>query len=987
MRLHRLEVAAFGPYRSRQVVDFDALGADGLFLLHGDTGAGKTTLLDAVAFALFGTVPGARGQVKRLRCDLADPEEPTEVVLELTVQGQRLRIARSPEYQRPKRRGEGTTTQQAKAVLTWIGVPPAGQPAEGLTRIDEVGRTVQRLLGMSADQFFQVVLLPQGEFARFLRADTDEREKLLERLFGTKRFADVEAWFRERRAEQRRELDQQRQELREWTARFAQVAGADAPEEDVAGWVARTGERIRATVERAREDEQRARAARESADELLAERLSAAERVRRVREAHQRLAVLAEQEDERARWAEELAAARRAATVVAVAAQADRCATQLDEARLAEDHKAQALAATGFVNAEVDTAELRKLSGQLREEAGALAGLVAEAEQQARDQRDIERFAETAADARARVEVLGEKLAGIPERARDLRERLDVAIDAEAKLGEVRKREADLVAAVADAERLPAARRALADAEAAAREAIDRHQEARERFLELRRWRLDGMAAELAARLTSGSPCPVCGSSDHPAPAIAAPEAVSPEQEHAAEEAEARAERQRKVAEAARYNAETKLAALRERLRGRDGAQLGEELSALRKEIAGLDALAEQRAALAKQVQATETEQRELEGKRAAELQKATAAETQRQALTERVAERARRLDAARGEHTDVGARRAHLTGIVRALDELAEARAATASAAGQLERQRVEVGEALRRAGFETVAEMRAAARDEVTIRDLERRLAEADAAEAAARATLSEPDLSGVGPDDEVDVASAKAGAQSARERAEAAFAVLRSADAQADALGTLAERLSAATERLRPLEEEFAELDALTDVVNGRGQNARKMSLRSYVLAARLEEVALAATARLQTMSQGRYSFVHSDAAGSHGTRGGLGLDVLDDFSGTVRPAKTLSGGESFLASLALALGLADVVAAGTGGSLLDTLFVDEGFGTLDSETLDVVMNILDELRAGGRVVGLVSHVEELRQRIPTRLRVRKSRTGSSLELQMA
>src|SRR5690606_22734177 len=147
------------------------------------------------------------------------------------------------------------------------------------------------------------------------------------------------------------------------------------------------------------------------------------------------------------------------------------------------------------------------------------------------------------------------------------------------------------------------------------------------------------------------------------------------------------------------------------------------------------------------------------------------------------------------------------------------------------------------------------------------------------------------------------------------------------------------------LEPLEAEFAELDALTDVLNGRGQNAKRMSLRSYVLAARLEEVAVAATARLRVMSQGRYAFVHSDAAGARGTRGGLGLDVLDDYSGMVRSAKTLSGGETFLASLALALGLADVVSAEAGGVQLDTLFIDEGFGTLDAETLDVVMDTLD------------------------------------------
>ncbi|WP_028661584.1 AAA family ATPase, partial [Saccharomonospora saliphila] len=134
MRLHRLEVRAFGPYPGREVVDFDELGADGLFLLYGDTGAGKTTLLDAVAFALFGVVPGARGTGKqRLRCDLAAAEETTEVALELTVQGHRLRVVRSPEYQRPKRRGEGLTTQQAKASLTWLTTPPDGGPSEGVT--------------------------------------------------------------------------------------------------------------------------------------------------------------------------------------------------------------------------------------------------------------------------------------------------------------------------------------------------------------------------------------------------------------------------------------------------------------------------------------------------------------------------------------------------------------------------------------------------------------------------------------------------------------------------------------------------------------------------------------------------------------------------------------------------------------------------------------------------------------------------------------
>jgi exonuclease SbcC len=273
---------------------------------------------------------------------------------------------------------------------------------------------------------------------------------------------------------------------------------------------------------------------------------------------------------------------------------------------------------------------------------------------------------------------------------------------------------------------------------------------------------------------------------------------------------------------------------------------------------------------------------------------------------------------------------------------------------------------------------------RDEQEMGELSRRLAEAQLRAAAARRVLEEPELDGVDPDTEVHVAQAIETAAAARETAEGAVAAARAAGRRAQEIAALAGRLRAAWRAVAPLEDEFAELSALTDVVNGRGQNVRRMSLRSYVLAAKLEEVAAAATARLRRMSHGRYSFVHSDEAGPRGTRGGLGLDVLDDYSGRIRPAKTLSGGETFLASLALALGLADVVAGQTGGALLDTLFVDEGFGGLDAQTLDEVMDTLDELRAGGRVVGLVSHVEELRQRIPVRLRVRKARTGSVLEL---
>ncbi|MGC7097137.1 AAA family ATPase [Amycolatopsis lurida] len=979
MRLHRLEVAAFGPFAGREVVDFDALGADGLFLLHGDTGAGKTTLLDAVAFALFGVVPGARNEAKKLRCELAEAEQVTEVVLEVTVQGQRLRLVRSPEYDRPKRSGDGTTRQRAKCSLSWVGETPAGQPAEGLTRIDEVARTVQRLLGMSADQFFQVVLLPQGEFARFLRADTAEREQLLERLFGTKRFSDVEAWFRNLRQERMRDLEIRRQTVREWVARLSQAAGVEAPEEVSSTWAAELREKADAEVARTLSAETAARKAWDAADQRLQEGRTFVEQVRRVRVAMTNLASWKEGEAERRRWTAEIAAARRAIPVAEAVATEERLKERLTEVQQSAKQRAQTLART-----KASVPELRQEAGALREEAGALSGLVEEGEQQRRDKERLGRLAVQADQANQRAKTLGAKLATMPARSEELRSRVEAATQAAAKLDGAQARADELTRAVASANRIPAAEEAVRAATEVQAKAVDLHQEARAHLLDLRERRLSGMAAELAAKLADGDPCPVCGSAEHPTPALAEQQQVGEAEERTAAEAERAADARRQEALEARHQAETRLGALREALLGRTAEDLATELTEVRANVAELAELAEHRERLEQEQRGLAAEIERLTEQRAAAERESAKAEAEQQALAVTVAERAQRLDEARKEYEDVAARRAALLARVKAIEELAEVRAAVVVAEERLAEQCETVAEVLRRAEFKTVKKALGAVRDEADIARLDEALVEADRAAAVAQSTLTEPELAGITGDEVVDLDAAREALEQASAQVESAVAAHRAAARIAEDLAALGTRFDAALRKLVPAEEEAAELDALTDVVNGRGQNARKISLRSYVLAARLEEVALAATARLRTMSQGRYSFVHSDAAGARGTRGGLGLDVLDDFSGTVRPAKTLSGGESFLASLALALGLADVVAAQTGSALLDTLFIDEGFGTLDAETLDVVMNVLDELRAGGRVVGLVSHVEELRQRIPTRLKVRKARSGSTLAL---
>jgi len=985
VRLHRLELAAFGPYPGHEVVDFDRLGSDGLFLLHGDTGAGKTTLLDAVAFALFGAVPGMRDQAKRLRCDYAEPHVVTQVRLELSVRGHRLRLVRSPEYLREKKRGGGTTKQHAKASLTWVGTAPSGHAPDGLTRIDEVGRTVERLLGMSKDQFFQVVLLPQGEFARFLCAETAEREKLLEKLFGTQHFALVEQWFRDRRTERGRVLETGRLRCVQLVARLAQAVGEEPPADDKVdeAWLAGLVEQTATAAAESVTGEIAAAMTRERADAEMASLRELAGRVRRVATAQAELAELEEQAPQRESWRAELDAARRAAPVVVAARDLERA---LARERTASARVSSELTGLPELPELLEPPESgdepRELAGRLREEAGALAGLVAEAARQESDQDSVDELTALGARADRAVGELTERLSVLPRELERTRARLAEAARAVAELPALVSAREDLTALARDAARLPAAQRVVWRRTEQAQAATDAHQSARESTLDIREQRLAGMAAELAAGLAADAECPVCGATDHPAPARGEASQVTAADERAAVAHEQAADEARQRAARELATAQQTLAMVADRLGGRDAAELEEALAAASEAHEHAARLASEHRELSDRVESLAAESEQVLA-RARDAEKEAAGHAhERATVTARMAERATRLAAARGEHADVAMRRAHLLSTASRLDALAEAVTARDAAADRVTEQQAAMAECLVAAGFPEAETAVAAARQDHAA--LDRRLADAAAREAGLRQVLADPELSEVDPTRVVELGRAADAVTTARHEMESAVAAARLARQRAHDVEELAVRLRAAWAELAPALAEYTELSELTDVVNGRGQNARKMSLRAYVLAARLEEVAVAATARLRKMSDGRFSFVHSDAAGPRGKRGGLGVDVLDDYSGQVRSAKTLSGGETFLASLALALGLADVVAAETGGALLDTLFVDEGFGMLDADTLDEVMDTLDELRAGGRVVGLVSHVEELRQRIPTRLRVHKSRNGSRVEL---
>ncbi len=228
MRLHSLSVTAFGPFADTVEVDFDTLSDAGLFLLCGATGAGKSSVLDAVCFALYGEVPGDRSSAKRLRCDNAVPGLAPRVFLDVTLGERRFHLTRSPAWQRPKKRGSGTTPQQASVLLQEI---VDDEPRHLTSRLDEAGHLIGGLLGMNLSQFTQVVLLPQGRFQDFLRAKSDDRHKLLQKLFRTRRFDDIERWLHDRRIALRRQSDFHARRISGFVHRLDEVGGVPLADE------------------------------------------------------------------------------------------------------------------------------------------------------------------------------------------------------------------------------------------------------------------------------------------------------------------------------------------------------------------------------------------------------------------------------------------------------------------------------------------------------------------------------------------------------------------------------------------------------------------------------------------------------------------------------------------------------------------------------------------------------------------------------------
>jgi exonuclease SbcC len=1012
MRLHTLELQAIGPYATPQRIDFGALTASGLFLLEGPTGAGKTTILDAITFALYGersrddrNEDGPHAD--RLHSHFAAPGLEPSVTLEMSLRGIRYRVRRTPEYQRPKRRGAGFVTESAQVHLERL-------EAGGWTSLSsskaEAGEALRDAIGLTQAQFTQVMLLRQGEFAKFLRSSGDDRQKLLTALFGTQLYDRITDELGSRRTDATRAREGAQRQIAAAAAAAAEAAGLDEAARDEllalsrgdrAARLAEVTAQVAAASAASRTELAGAAARLARAQAAVEQTLHDAALLRRLADALARLAGHEAGRAEHDARAARLEAARRADPVRPLLDALAEAEELLAEARDAVAGRA-GLDLGGLVPAarDDDGAEADPLAGladtvaagrsasaradAAERTAAALQYLVGQEAGLAGREAELAHLNAAVALAVGRVERLEAARHELPAQIAELDERLTGArvaagglADAEIQLDAVMVR----LAAAARAEDLAGR---LGELAAAASAAVDLHQQLVDAHQQAMQERLDNMAAELACQLTADCACPVCGSTGHPAPAPMRDGAVLEQDVARAAEARDAAALAREQAQELQAELAGEIADCQATAGGDTVAELDAELAALVERVTAAQEAAQEAAVLEPVLADRQAERDQLGEELTAAVAESAAARKEAGAAQDRLDQLAAEVAAEAAGFGSVSARQEALRQAAAADRVLAQALGDLAAARTAADGARRRAARELSERGFAGIDAARAAVLAPGDLAALAGEVTTWTSELAARQAAVAADELAGL---DAVGLPAAEAAA------AAAGSALAAAQDADRDARGAsraLAEQAARLRQRLAELDREQDAADRLAaqtePVIRLAGlakgtEGQRKIALTTYVLRLWFEQVVQAANARLAAMSSGRYELRRTDEGETRRQRTGLTLAVIDRHTGAERSPKSLSGGETFYTSLALALGLADVVKAEAGGVELDTLFIDEGFGSLDPQTLDQVMTVIDDLRDRGRAVGIVSHVTDLKDRVYERLEVRRLRDGSS------
>lgn len=1020
MKLRKVTMNAFGPYADSQTIDFTSLGQRSLFLICGPTGAGKSSVLDAICYALFGQTSGADREPERMRSDHCDPSTLTEVELEFALGGRAYRVSRAPTQEKPRQRGgDGTVTVASRATLEEItGRKRAGRVlAEKTTTVTE---KIRKLLGLDVAQFRQVVMLPQGKCQELLMSKSSEREAVLEVLFSTSDYRRIEEELKRAVKDARERMEKLRDEqafiLRE--ADCEDEKQVDEKRKETEHEHVSAGKELTLVRQRhgkalealnAGDAIMRKLEERQDADAALAELVKRGKQAKANRETAERGRAAAALADVEAQVAKaeravndagkslrqtsgrlkKLVVGQRIAGEKLRAekgrqAERDELKSRIDRLRetkaKAEDlAKLEEQAAESKEKSEDTTEARRRIASDLADVTKAVNA----------DSKDSEKLAVRSADAKALL-----------KSAEELKQRLEW-------LREVEEKNKELAHARASTE---SAHEALLKAEEETRKAHQTAEAAKEQWLK-------GQASRLAESLKEGKPCPVCGSTMHPHPAEMSAQIVHDAELKSLEEGVLVAQRDEKIAanrEKETSNAQVALQSdlkrLEMNLKDHKEATVASAEADLAKVTMGLGEAKDAETQLTKlraRLQKAQARERELKDKLKHAESSERSAESEYAVAKTRVEEASKAVPKAHRKPVALAAAikqcEKKLSLREKALEaaQTAEGKAASALSACRAEMKAAEqkvnaarksllAGEKafkarIKGAGFTSLKDYENSVLPAAQIKKLIDSAGKYDKAVAAAkdRQRRAVASTRGVQAPDMRKLKATEARAQSDVDEA------LK----HEQSLGKFTKDLARWGKRLESLGNQTRKLDAKHGVIGrlaevAAGKNPRRVNFQRYVQAIHLDRVLHKANDRLRRMTGGRYILQRAEEEEDRKATGGLNIIVLDHITQKMRPVNTLSGGETFQASLSLALGLADVVTSQSGGMKLDTIFVDEGFGSLDSDALDLAISMLQEIERGGRTVGIISHVPELRERFAEcRLEVTPGSRGSQARFVLA
>ena len=948
MRPLRLELSAFGPYAGRTVIDFTKFGESGLYLITGDTGAGKTTIFDAITYALYGRASGDIREPGMLRSKYAEAGVPTEVVLTFSYRDKTYTVKRNPEYERPAKRSG--RAKQSDVVLdsgSTAGINPespaasAGkmtkQPADAeltypdgriVTKTGNVTNAIEEILGIDYEQFVQIAMIAQGDFLKLLQADTKTRQEIFRRIFRTERYQALQNALKDEAMRLFGEIANARRSIDQY------VRGTSFDEEDV----------LSLTLKKAKEGG-----------------LPAAETDALLEEITRKDAATSELLDGQLQEMQEQM--KRLSAGIERAKQLEDAEKRLAEAqkRRTELGGAQSTAAEELAGAE------KALQGAktLADEAAALKERFADydlREQKKKEQAELKQSLETAQKQREKDESARTELAGALEKQKEEKKQLETAGEDREKIARKKENAEEKMADLAElTEEIEEHKEIAGSLKKAQDDFLEKQRKAkttRTDYDEKRRGFLAEQAGVLAASLQEGQPCPVCGSTEPPAPAVLSEGAPTQDELNAAEKAAEKADRQMvdagNTAAELRSKEETKLEQIRKK---------AENL--LEKDVPTAPAEIERR------VEQRVEELRIQEESLGKALKEADDKIRRRQYLDESIPKLDKSLETLSDSlHrqevgiAETGSKLENAGNEIARMDKdlkYPDKREAEKACASLLEQ------EAKIRKAHETAAHV---------LQDIEKQIAAADAAikeQSASIRQLKEQSAQ--------DRAALEQEATELEQRIAAQRKRHTDLQARYRANYTALENIRSTSGDLEKLETKYGWLKTLSDTANGGLSGKEKIMLETFVQMTFFDRIVERANTRFLVMSGGQYELARKVEAENNRSQSGLELDVIDHYNGSRRSVKTLSGGESFKASLSLALGLSDEIQSSAGGIRLDTMFVDEGFGTLDEDSLQQAMRALSGLTENKRLVGIISHVGELKEKIEKQIVVSKDRSGGS------